>query len=96
MSISSINAQSTQLRAIAALRNSAVTNSSSAATAAPRQADSVQLSDTAKALSSAAQAVNSSSEVREDRVAAIKAALANGTYTVDSRQLAQAMVRASH
>jgi negative regulator of flagellin synthesis FlgM len=95
MSISSINAQSTQLRAIAALRNSAVTNSSRAATAAPRQADAVVLSDTAKALSSATNTVNAASDVREDRVAAIKAALANGTYKVDSRQLAQAMVRAS-
>jgi negative regulator of flagellin synthesis FlgM len=94
MSISSINAQSTQLRAIAALRNSAVTNSSCAATAA-RQADAVVLSDTAKALSSATNTVNAASDVREDRVAAIKAALANGTYKVDSRQLAQAMVRAS-
>jgi negative regulator of flagellin synthesis FlgM len=94
MSISSINTQSTQLRAIAALRNTAATISSSAA-AAPRQTDAVQLSETAKALSSAAQAVNSASDVREDRVSAIKAALANGTYTVDSRQLAQAMVRAS-
>jgi len=82
-------------RAIAALRNAAATTSTSAATAAPRQADAVQLSDTARALSSATQTVNGASDVREDRIAAIKASLANGTYRVDSRQLAQAMVRAS-
>jgi negative regulator of flagellin synthesis FlgM len=93
MSISQINAQSMQLRAIAALRNTAATTSTAATGATPRQADSVELSDTARALSSAGQTVASASDVREDRVAAIKAAIASGTYSVDSRTLAQAMVR---
>jgi negative regulator of flagellin synthesis FlgM len=93
MSISQINAQSMQLRAIAALRQTAATAPSSPTTLRP--ADSVELSDTARALANASQTVAQASEVREDRVAAIKAALANGTYSVDSRTLAQAMVRAS-
>jgi negative regulator of flagellin synthesis FlgM len=95
MSISQINAQSMQLRAIAALRQTAATAPNSAANATPRPADSVELSDTARALTSANQAVAQAADVREDRVAAIKAALASGTYSVDSRTLAQAMVRAA-
>lgn len=94
MSISQINAQSMQLRAVAALRHTAATRASSAVSAAQRQADTVELSDTARALSSAAQSVSAASDVREDRVAAIKAAIANGTYSVDSRTLARSMVRA--
>jgi negative regulator of flagellin synthesis FlgM len=95
MSISQINAQSTQLRAIAALRNTAAATPTSAVGAPPRQADSVQLSDTARALGAATQSVAGASEVREDRIAAIKAAIANGTYSVNSSTLAKAMVRAS-
>jgi negative regulator of flagellin synthesis FlgM len=90
MSISQINTQSLQLRAIAAARNTATPSSVSAA---PRQADTVELSETARALSSATQSVAGAADVREDRVAAIKAAIANGTYAVDSRTLARSMVR---
>jgi negative regulator of flagellin synthesis FlgM len=95
MSISQINSQSLQLRAIAALRQTAATAPTSTPTTAPRPADSVELSDTGRALANATQAVAQTSDVREDRVAAIKAALASGTYSVDSRALAQAMVRAA-
>jgi negative regulator of flagellin synthesis FlgM len=91
MPISQINPQSAQLRGIAALRNAAAT--SPTRTAAPRQADSVELSETARSLSSATQTVAGASDVREDRVAAIKSAIASGTYTVDSRTLARAIVR---
>jgi negative regulator of flagellin synthesis FlgM len=94
MSISPINAQSTQLRAIAALRkNAATTPGASSAPAAPRQADSVELSDAARALTSASQAVSDAPDVREDRVAALKAQIACGNYSVDSSTLARAMVR---
>ena len=95
MSISQINAQSIQLRAIAALRNTAAAASAPAGAGPARQADSVQLSDTARALTQATQAVGGAPDVREDRVAAIKAALASGTYSVDSATLAKAMVRAA-
>jgi len=93
MSISQINAQSMQLRAIAALRQTAAPAPTSPTT--PRPADSVELSESARALSNATRAVGQADDVREDRVAAIKAALANGTYSVNSRTLAQAMVRAA-
>ena len=94
MSISQVSSQSMQLRAVAALRHTAASKSASATSAAPRPADSVELSDTAKALSSAAQTVAGATDVREDRVAAIKAAIANGTYSVDSKSLAQSMIKA--
>jgi negative regulator of flagellin synthesis FlgM len=94
MSISQINAQSMQLRAVAALRQNSANKSASAAGAVPRQLDSVELSDAGRALAAARQSVASSAEVREDRVAAIKAAIADGSYRVDSKTLAQSMLRA--
>jgi negative regulator of flagellin synthesis FlgM len=93
MSISQINAQSTQLRAIAALRKNAATTQTSNVPAAPRQSDSVELSDAARALTSANQAAANAPDVRADRVAALKASIASGTYSVDSATLARAMVR---
>ncbi|MBV8719901.1 MAG: flagellar biosynthesis anti-sigma factor FlgM [Chloroflexi bacterium] len=95
MSISQINSQSLQLRAITALRNTAAATSTNATAAPARQADSVELSASARALTNATQSVEATSDVREDRVAAIKAAIANGTYSVNSRGLAHAMVRAA-
>lgn len=97
MSISQVNANPMSVRAamaVAALRS----NAAAAATSAPavtRQADAVQLSDTAKALSAATQSVNGATEVREDRIAALKSAIANGSYAVSSRDLARSMVRRS-
>ena len=81
--------------AVAALGSTAATTAAPA-TGPARQADSVQLSDTAKALSAATKSVSGSTEVREDRIAALKAAIANGSYAVDSRDLARSMVRRSN
>jgi flagellar biosynthesis anti-sigma factor FlgM len=93
MSISQINAQNTQLRAIAALRKNAATTQAANVPAAAPQSDSVELSDAARALTSANQAVANAPDIRADRVAAIKTSLANGTYSVDSSTLAKAMLR---
>jgi negative regulator of flagellin synthesis FlgM len=93
MSISQINAQNTQLRAIAALRKNAATTQASNVSAAPQQSDSVELSEAARALTSANQAVANAPAVREERVAALKASIASGAYSVDSRTLAKAMLR---
>ena len=79
-------------QAASALRSNAAY--AAPATQAPtRQPDAVSLSDSARALSAARNAVASATEVREDRVGAIKAALASGTYKVDSRQLAHALLQ---
>jgi negative regulator of flagellin synthesis FlgM len=93
-SISQLNAQE-RLRATKAaevLRTNAVRQPSvPAAPSVTRQPDAVSLSESARSMATALKTVGSAEGVREDRVAAIKAALANGTYAVDSRQLAAAM-----
>ena len=97
MSISQVNAQSVSLRAAmaaAALRNNAATTAVQVS-GPTRQADAVQLSDTAKALSAAKVSADGASAVREDRIAALKSAIANGTYAVESRDLARSLVRRS-
>jgi len=58
-----------------------------------RQADAIDLSETARAMSVAQKSVASAPDVRQDRVDALKAAINDGTYKIDSRQLAAAMVR---
>jgi negative regulator of flagellin synthesis FlgM len=89
MSISNVNPND-RLRAALAVQRSA--GAYSTAPAAPaRQADSVSLSESARLLSAAHKSVASAPDMREDRVQALKAAIANGTYTVDSQQLARAM-----
>jgi negative regulator of flagellin synthesis FlgM len=94
MSISQVNAQPLNVRALAALRQNAAASQAPASGAGVRQPDTVSLSDSARELSRARASVSDASDVREDRVAALKAAIANGTYSVDSRSLAQSMLRA--
>lgn len=98
MSISQVTSNPMNVRAamaVAALRSNAATTAAPAPDPA-RKADSVTLSDTARALASAARSVSGAGEVREDRIAALKSAIANGTYAVDSRDLARSMVRRSN
>jgi negative regulator of flagellin synthesis FlgM len=93
MSISSVTASDRlqATRATAALRANAYRPSTPSLT---RQADTVNLSDSARSLASAIKNVGGAPEVREDRVAAIKAALAAGTYTVSSGDLATSLLGA--
>jgi negative regulator of flagellin synthesis FlgM len=84
--ISQLNGQE-RLRAMiaaAALRN----NAPPPGPAAARQPDGLTLSDKARSIVAATQAVTDAPDVREDRVRAVKAAIAAGTYSVDSRHLA--------
>ena len=94
MSISQLNGTE-RLRAtmaVAALRSNAASASSPSVT---RQADAVSLSGPARSVAAALKTVADASDVREDRVAALKAAIANGSYAVNSRQLAGAMAKSS-
>jgi negative regulator of flagellin synthesis FlgM len=93
MSISQVNGQE-RARAAAAVAALRTGGAYAGGVSAPtRQPDSVNLSQEARSLSAAHKAVASAPEVREDRVAAIRAAIADGTYSVDSRQLARAMAQ---
>ena len=96
MSISQLGAQE-RLRAtmaVAALRSNAVRPSTST-TAVSRQPDGVSISDAARSMASAVNTVGGADDVREDRIAALKASIADGTYHVSSRDLALSMTRAA-
>lgn len=54
--------------------------------------DKIELSSFGKELSVARQAVSESAEVREDRVAEIKAAMKSGTYDLSVDRLADKLV----
>jgi negative regulator of flagellin synthesis FlgM len=54
-----------------------------------QSADSVSLSDDAKSLSAARDAVQATPDVREQKVSDIKQQLSDGTYSVPSRVLAR-------
>ncbi len=56
-------------------------------------ADRAIVSADARALAAARQAVASAPDVRQDKVDAIKERIANGTYEVSPRQLAQKLLR---
>jgi negative regulator of flagellin synthesis FlgM len=54
--------------------------------------DSAGITDAARELSGALRAVVESPEVRAERVAALKAQIANGTYNPDPREVARKLV----
>lgn len=58
----------------------------------PTQADNVSLSSQAQALGRLEQAMHKSSDVDEAKVAAIRQAIAEGRYQVDSGKIAERML----
>jgi flagellar biosynthesis anti-sigma factor FlgM len=56
------------------------------------QVDTVTLSDSARSLAAARDAVQNAPDVREQKVAEIKQRLSDGTYHVESRVLAQKLL----
>jgi flagellar biosynthesis anti-sigma factor FlgM len=89
MSISHVNGQE-RLRAsmaLAALRNSSPT-SAAPASGVSRAPDAVSISPAARALAAAQKSVAAAADIREERVSGLKAAIANGTYSIDSKTLA--------
>ena len=59
--------------------------------AAGRQ-DVLSLSNRGRVVAEAAHAVHRAPDVRSDRVLAIKASIANGTYTSNAREIAQRLM----
>ena len=67
--------------------------SSGGAEATAREGDKVELSRAAKQIANLRQSVADLPDVREDRVAKLRDALSRGTYQVESRDLARALLR---
>lgn len=66
--------------------------SQSAATA---KADTVVISETAKRIQDAKAALDAVTDVRSDKVAELKAQIANGTYEIKADEIADKMIRDS-
>ncbi len=64
-------------------------NNTSSSAFSEVSSDKVSLTDTATRLESLRQTITDSSDVNQDRVESIKAAIADGTYQVDVEVLAQ-------
>ena len=65
---------------------------SEAALKARGRQDAVNLSNRGRLVAEAAQAVHESSDVRSEKVAALKAAMANGSYSSNARAIAERLV----
>lgn len=59
---------------------------------AKAQGDRVSVSPEAMLRTEAHKAINSASDVRREKVDSIKASLADGTYTMDSKNIAQKLL----
>ena len=57
-----------------------------------KSADSVTLSDGAKSLAAAREAVKAAPDVRDDKVSEIKQKVSDGTYSVSAKVLARKML----
>ncbi|HNM77438.1 MAG TPA: flagellar biosynthesis anti-sigma factor FlgM [Tepidiformaceae bacterium] len=65
---------------------------SQAALKARGKQDVINLSNRGRIVAEASQAVRQSSDVRAERVAALKAAIANGTYSSNAREIAERLI----
>ena len=68
-------------------------NNAEGADRAQGRQDNVSLSDRGRIVGLAASAVRSSSDVRAEKVAALKASIANGTYQGDNDAVAARLLR---
>jgi negative regulator of flagellin synthesis FlgM len=82
-----------QTRDSGALRPSASANPTAATSAAPDAGvERVTLTEAARALLTSRAPTNSDSPVDANRVAALRQAIADGTYTVDAGRIAAGMI----
>lgn len=65
------------------------TRRSTRGSASSRRSDEVSLSATAQSFARVMEAVQQQPDVRADRVAAVRARIANGTYGIDAQLIAQ-------
>lgn len=74
-------------------QNGVNANKASQTNTAPAQADTVRLSDAVQALQSANRQMDDSSDFDAGRVAEIKAAIADGSYSINSERVADKMLQ---
>ena len=67
-------------------------NSTESSSVAGRSGANVEISDQARLMQQATEIANAAPDVRADKVAALKKAIANGTYHVDSAAIADKLV----
>ncbi|WP_409524957.1 flagellar biosynthesis anti-sigma factor FlgM [Nitrincola sp. MINF-07-Sa-05] len=74
-------------------RNSPVAEKSENSTLNQPASDTVKLSDAAQALQEAGKRLDTAPDVDAERIASIKAAIADGSYQVDSGRIANKMLQ---
>lgn len=72
--------------------NEPVRSKKDSGAAESKKGDTVQFSDEALLRTEAYKSASSAADVRRDKVEALKAQIANGTYQVDSRKIAERML----
>lgn len=87
------SAQSSETSSSKKASRSSAASESSSANRSSKLSDSykAELSDRAREMSHAKAAANSTPDVREDRVAALKRKIADGSYNVDADAIAEKM-----
>lgn len=85
--------QTTAARNKASDQSGVNANKTGIASPAPVQTDTVRLSDAVQALQSANRQMDDSGDFDAGRVANIKAAIADGSYTINSERVADKMLQ---
>ncbi len=69
------------------------TATSSPGSSSSSQADSVQITDSARTLAALSQAVSATPDINQERVAAVQQAIDSGQYTINPQHIADRMVQ---
>ncbi len=85
--------QTTAARNKTAEQNNATTTQRGNANATAPQSDTVRLSDAVQALQSANRQIDDTSDFNAERVAEIKAAMADGSFSIDAERVADKMLQ---
>lgn len=85
--------QTTAARSKTADQSNAVATKNGKPNAAPTQADTVRLSDAVQAIQSANRQIDDTSDFNAERVAEIKSAMADGSFSINAERVADKMLQ---
>ena len=85
--------QTAAARSKTADQGSTVANKSGGPNTAPSQADTVRLSDAVQAIQSANRQIDDAGDFNAERVAEIKSALADGSFSINTERVADKMLQ---